>query len=122
MARSVSFSMRSTPPRPLRAGVASPPQCKGRGKLPERHICYGPTAFRNAFPISTISPGKKDWLSLLKKNRNLETNSFILKDAVGHPKGCFKSVESTGTYTVLVSNWVDWELAKSPQLSFVTWG
>jgi len=28
---------------------------------------------------------KKDWVSLLKKNRNLETNSFILKDAVGKP-------------------------------------
>ena len=26
---------------------------------------------------------KKDWISLLKKNRNLETNSFILKDAAG---------------------------------------
>src|SRR5205809_1560068 len=25
----------------------------------------------------------KDWISLLKKNRNLETNSFILKDAAG---------------------------------------
>src|SRR5262249_23688123 len=28
---------------------------------------------------------KKDWISLLKKNRNLETNSFILKDAASHP-------------------------------------
>ena len=27
---------------------------------------------------------KKDWMSLLKKNRNLETNSFILKDTAGH--------------------------------------
>ena len=26
----------------------------------------------------------KDWISLLKKNRNLETNIFILKDATGH--------------------------------------
>ena len=26
---------------------------------------------------------KKDWLSLLKKNRNLETNSFVLKDGAG---------------------------------------
>jgi hypothetical protein len=26
----------------------------------------------------------QDWISLLKKNRNLETNSFILKDATGH--------------------------------------
>ena len=27
----------------------------------------------------------KDWISLLKKNRNLETNSFVLKDAEGKP-------------------------------------
>ena len=26
---------------------------------------------------------KKDWISILKKNRNLETNSFVLKDADG---------------------------------------
>ena len=28
---------------------------------------------------------KKDWVSLLKKNRNLETNSFVLKAAAGKP-------------------------------------
>jgi DDE superfamily endonuclease len=27
----------------------------------------------------------KDWISLLKKNRNLETNSFVLKDTMGKP-------------------------------------
>src|SRR5499433_751870 len=27
----------------------------------------------------------KDWVSLLKKHRNLETNSFVLKDAAGQP-------------------------------------
>jgi len=27
----------------------------------------------------------KDWISLLKKNRNLETNSFVLKDTTGKP-------------------------------------
>ena len=27
----------------------------------------------------------KDWLSLLKKNRNLETHSFVLKDTTGKP-------------------------------------
>jgi hypothetical protein len=27
----------------------------------------------------------KDWLSLLKKNRNVETHSFVLKDAAGKP-------------------------------------
>ncbi len=30
---------------------------------------------------------KKDWISLLKKNRNLETHSFTLKDAAGNPLG-----------------------------------
>jgi hypothetical protein len=28
---------------------------------------------------------KKDWVSILKKNRNLETNSFVLNDAAGQP-------------------------------------
>mgnify|MGYP003969356209 FL=1 len=27
----------------------------------------------------------KDWISLLKSNRNLETNSFVLRDAAGNP-------------------------------------
>ena len=27
----------------------------------------------------------KDWISLLKKNRNVETNSFVLKDTMGQP-------------------------------------
>jgi len=33
--------------------------------------------------VSMARYRKKDWISLLKKNRNLETNSFILKDAAG---------------------------------------
>jgi len=33
--------------------------------------------------VSMARYHKKDWVSLLKKNRNLETNSFILKDATG---------------------------------------
>ena len=75
-----------------------------------------PAALGDAFPISTISPGKKDWISLLKKT-HLEINSFILKDAGGHTKGYFKSAELTGTYAVLVSNRVDWELTQPPQPS-----
>ena len=35
--------------------------------------------------VSMARYRKKDWISLLKKNRNLETNSFVLKDAVGTP-------------------------------------
>jgi hypothetical protein len=35
--------------------------------------------------VSMARSRKKDWISLLKKNRNLETNSFVLKDAAGQP-------------------------------------
>jgi SRSO17 transposase len=35
--------------------------------------------------IQVAKRRKKDWISILKKNRNLETNSFVLKDAAGHP-------------------------------------
>jgi SRSO17 transposase len=35
--------------------------------------------------VSMARYRKKDWISLLKKNRNLETNSFTRKDATGKP-------------------------------------
>jgi Transposase DDE domain len=35
--------------------------------------------------VSMARYHNKDWVSLLKKNRNLETNSFVLKDAAGQP-------------------------------------
>jgi SRSO17 transposase len=35
--------------------------------------------------VSMARYHKKDWISLLKKNRNLETSSFVLKDAAGKP-------------------------------------
>ena len=35
--------------------------------------------------VSMARYRKKDWISLLKKNRNLETNRFTLKDATGKP-------------------------------------
>ena len=35
--------------------------------------------------VSMARYRKKDWISLLKKKRNLETNSFVLKDAAGTP-------------------------------------
>ncbi len=35
--------------------------------------------------VSMARYRKKDWISLLKKNRNLETHSFVLRDAEGHP-------------------------------------
>ena len=39
---------------------------------------------------------RKKWISILKKNRNIETNSFQLKDADGQPiafEGAHVSVE-----------------------------
>ena len=33
--------------------------------------------------VAVLQRRKKDWISILKKNRNLETNSFVLKDAAG---------------------------------------
>ena len=33
--------------------------------------------------VTVITDLKKDWVSMLKKNRNLETNSFVLRDATG---------------------------------------
>jgi hypothetical protein len=35
--------------------------------------------------VAVATRRKKDWVSLLKKNRNLETTSFVLKDAGGQP-------------------------------------
>jgi SRSO17 transposase len=35
--------------------------------------------------IQYLKECKKDWVSLLKRNRNLETQSFQLKDALGQP-------------------------------------
>jgi SRSO17 transposase len=35
--------------------------------------------------VSMARYRNKDWLSLLKKNRNLETNSFVLTDTTGKP-------------------------------------
>lgn len=35
--------------------------------------------------VTTLRDLEKDWVSLLKSNRNLETASFVLKDAAGQP-------------------------------------
>lgn len=35
--------------------------------------------------VRTLADLQKDWVSLLKSNRNLETASFVLKDATGQP-------------------------------------
>jgi SRSO17 transposase len=35
--------------------------------------------------VAALAEANKDWVSLLKRNRNLETHSFQLKDATGQP-------------------------------------
>jgi SRSO17 transposase len=35
--------------------------------------------------VALVTAAHKDWISLLKPNRNLETNSFVLRDADGAP-------------------------------------
>lgn len=35
--------------------------------------------------VQVLSRRRKAWISILKKNRNLETSSFVLKDATGTP-------------------------------------
>src|SRR5438093_478475 len=55
----------------------------------QRKIPFGVLLFDSwylaAELVSMARYRKKDWISLLKKNRNLETNSFTLKDATGKP-------------------------------------
>lgn len=35
--------------------------------------------------VTVLAELQKDWVSLLNRNRNLETNSFVLRDATGQP-------------------------------------
>jgi hypothetical protein len=35
--------------------------------------------------VKVLAEVQKDWVSMLKRNRNLETNSFVLRDAAGEP-------------------------------------
>jgi hypothetical protein len=49
--------------------------------------------------VSMARYSKKDWMSLLKQNRNLETKSFVLKEAAGKPvplEGPHMAVEDLG--------------------------
>ena len=53
-------------------------------KVPFRVLLFD-TWYRADELVSMARYHNKDWVSLLKKNRNLETNSFVLKDAAGQP-------------------------------------
>jgi hypothetical protein len=51
-------------------------------KLPFRVLLFD-SWYLSEELVSMARYRNKDWISLLKKNRNLETNSFVLKDADG---------------------------------------
>jgi SRSO17 transposase len=51
-------------------------------KLPFGVVLFDSWFLAEAF-VAVLRRRKKDWISMLKKNRNLETNSFVLKDAAG---------------------------------------
>jgi SRSO17 transposase len=53
-----------------------------RRKLPFGVVLFDSWYLAEAF-VAVLQRRKKDWISILKKNRNLETNSFVLKDADG---------------------------------------
>jgi len=54
-----------------------------RHKLPFSVVLFDSWYLAQAF-IACLRRRHKDWISILKKNRNLEANSFVLKDADGH--------------------------------------
>mgnify|MGYP001564700263 CR=1 FL=1 len=53
-----------------------------RRKLPFSVVLFDSWYLAKDF-VAILRRRKKDWISLLKKNRNLETNSFVLKGADG---------------------------------------
>jgi hypothetical protein len=55
-----------------------------RHKLPFSVVLFDSWYLAEEF-ITFLRRRHKDWISILKKNRNLETNSFTLKDAAGKP-------------------------------------
>jgi hypothetical protein len=53
-----------------------------RHKLPFGVVLFDSWYLAEGF-VTVLQRRKKDWISILKKNRNLETHSFVLKDATG---------------------------------------
>jgi SRSO17 transposase len=54
-----------------------------RHKLPFSVVLFDSWYLAADF-VAVLRRRHKDWISILKKNRNLETNSFVLKDADGN--------------------------------------
>lgn len=52
--------------------------------------------------VEAIRKAEKDWISLVKKNRGVETNSFALRDEAGHPISFPKSTVSLETLIPLI--------------------
>jgi len=55
-----------------------------RHKLPFRVVLFDSWYLAEDL-VAVLRRRRKDWISILKKNRNLETNSFVLKDVDGKP-------------------------------------
>src|SRR5712691_4557817 len=55
-----------------------------RHKVPFRVLVFDRWSLAEEL-VSMARYRKKDWISWLKKNRNLETHRFVLKDAAGQP-------------------------------------
>ena len=55
-----------------------------RHKVPFRVLVFDRWSLAEEL-VSMARYRNKDWISVLKKNRNVETNSFVLKDAMGKP-------------------------------------
>jgi DDE superfamily endonuclease len=52
-------------------------------KLPFSVVLFDSWYLAETF-VTVLKRRHKDWISILKKNRNVETNSFVLKDAEGN--------------------------------------
>ena len=103
LTRSVPFSLRSTPPQLLRAGVASPPRCQGRETLPERHTCGVSAVPGDAVPRSTISLRRmcdhpRQWSALLASRPPLFSEKAVVRilEPIPHqPSGCGSTRRTT---------------------------
>ncbi len=59
-------------------------ECATIHELPFQWVLFDSWYLSPAF-VAEIEKHGKDWISILKSNRNLETNSFVLLDADGQP-------------------------------------